>query len=292
MAGSVKQVRSGATWTTSSSWGCGEMTASSFDLHGVARTLAITLRIRAEEHDRPDALFRDPLAADWYTRLPAFPDLEAWYRPVFQVGGAIRATTFDRWLLESLLSDSTAAVLELGCGLSTRYTRLGAVASAVPRWIELDLPAVIALRRQFEAETDHHRFVAASLMDEDWDLSVPVERERPLVVIAEGVLSFLTPDAVAHLFRRVARRWPVAIVIFDVSGPRVSPELRLNFEANHSPLRWLATGDDLVALGLTPFQSMPVTHLHPDRWRSVGVDPDGVDPQATGWLIAARLSSV
>jgi len=48
-------------------------------LSGVPRTMIFTLRARADEHVRPDALFRDERAAQWIKRLPWDAELEEWY---------------------------------------------------------------------------------------------------------------------------------------------------------------------------------------------------------------------
>jgi len=131
-------------------------------LAGVARTLALTLRARADEHARPDALFRDPLAVTWFAQLPRYADQDAWFNPAVQTSAAIRAHMYDELTERFFAAHPHPVVVELGAGLSTRYFRVGQGRAC---WIELDLPQAIAVRRQFDGETAEHTFLATSIDD-------------------------------------------------------------------------------------------------------------------------------
>ena len=54
-------------------------------LTGVPQMMGFTLRARADEHRRPDALFRDARSAAWMQRLPWTEDLARWYDGRYQV---------------------------------------------------------------------------------------------------------------------------------------------------------------------------------------------------------------
>jgi O-methyltransferase involved in polyketide biosynthesis len=102
-------------------------------------------------------------------------------------------------------------VVELASGLSRR----GATFSADPtlRYVEVDLPHVVAKKRELFARTEEGRQVVQranlTLVGADVaqaDLDQQILADRRLVVIAEGLFMYLTPDAQRLLWAKV-RRW-------------------------------------------------------------------------------------
>ena len=59
----------------------------------------------------------------------------------------LRARQYDEWLREFLAAHRDAVVLNLGCGLDTRVSRIDPPTSV--RWFDIDFPEVIDLRRNF-----------------------------------------------------------------------------------------------------------------------------------------------
>jgi len=101
-------------------------------------------------------------------------------------------------------------VLELAAGLSRR----GAWASADPScyYLELDLPHVLATKESLLGRSAAGRRVLAraNLQRVAADLSVElpspgIDRDRPLLILAEGLLMYLDADQQASLWRRVHR---------------------------------------------------------------------------------------
>lgn len=157
---------------------------------------------RAAEGTRSDALFQDPLAAVLAGErgceiAQAMPGgkIMAWVM-------AIRTATIDRLLLEALQRGADT-VLNLGAGLDTRPYRLALPATL--RWIEVDFPSMIT----YKTERLHNRrpvcqveHVALDLADGEARraLLAQVGREGAcVVVLTEGVLPYLTREAVAEL---------------------------------------------------------------------------------------------
>ena len=88
-------------------------------LSGVPRTMLMTTRARAEEHQRDDGLFRDPTIAQWWPSLPWDDALDSMYNPIAQLTWAVRAHLFDQIVQRHLGTYADATVVELGAGLST-----------------------------------------------------------------------------------------------------------------------------------------------------------------------------
>ena len=100
------------------------MSQSQWQLTGVPRTMILTTRARADEDRRPDGLFRDQYAREWFDRLPWDADLDSFYSAQTQTGWAIRAEYFDQAVRRQITTSQQPLVIELGAGLSSRYYRL------------------------------------------------------------------------------------------------------------------------------------------------------------------------
>ncbi len=64
-------------------------------------------------------------------------------------------------------------MVEIGTGLNTRFERTD---NGQVRWIDLDLPDTIELRRKFFADSDRRNMLAASALEEGW---LPVVQDYP-----------------------------------------------------------------------------------------------------------------
>lgn len=218
-------------------------------LSGVPRTLLLTTRARVEEHQRPDGIFRDPKVAEWWPSLQWDPALDAIYAPLAQLGWAVRAHLFDEVVRRHLSTYENAIVIELGAGLSTRYFRVG---QACQCWLELDLPEVIALRCQLDAESDRHRFLSTSVLDLHWMDEVPPVSPATVLILAEGLLMYLEAAQVQGLINRLKQRFAGATFVFDAVGTATQGKGAKQFAQLNAPLKWFIKNEhDLQSLGIS-----------------------------------------
>ncbi len=152
---------------------------------------------------------------------------------------ALRAAQLDAWAAEVLRADPDVTVLHLGCGLDSRGLRLG----AGPRWIEVDTPDVADVRRALYPGAPG-RVVASSVTDPAWlaDLGGP-----RVLVVAEGLLMYLSAAEVQALLERITARFEHGDVLFDVVAPwvvRVSGSLPAVYGA--FAMHWAPRGPDEV----------------------------------------------
>lgn len=247
-------------------------------LSGLPGTLLFTLRARAEETARPDAILRDPLAADWYGRFTLSPAMQQAmadaYSPVFQLSSAIRARLYDGVAARFVEERKRPFLIELGAGLSTRFARLGAAQAA---WAMVDLPEAIAARRLVDEEYEEHRFLPYSVVDAGWVAEVKGETAvapQDILFIAEAFLFFLSPVEVQALFNLLRQHFPGATIAFDVLTEQFSTSARRRFAAHHIPMQWLLQDThELNKFGLTITAETVITHQFPARWQELGFDP-------------------
>ncbi len=123
---------------------------------------------------------------------------------------AMRAKKLDAYVRDYLERSENPLVLHLGCGLDSRVLRVG---PAKGEWYDLDYPDVIALRKEFYAETDRYHMLASSVTDLAW--LEQVKGKGPACVIAEGLLMYLHEAEVKSLFAALHQRLPASEIAFD-----------------------------------------------------------------------------
>jgi O-methyltransferase involved in polyketide biosynthesis len=187
------------------------------DLNAVSRSLLIPLDFRAVESQRPDALVRDPKAVELVGRLDVdFPGVQKLEDE--QVNYLLRMREFDRLARAFLAEHPAGVIVDLGCGLDTRFERIdnGQVA-----WYGLDLPEVIALRKELLDETPRSHFIGCSVLDFSWLDTLSGRVGRPILFLAEAVLVYLDEANVKRLVQALAERFPGAELACDAYSPVV-----------------------------------------------------------------------
>jgi len=133
----------------------------------------------------------------------------------FAKGGAItlpmRAKHLDSWTREFLAANPSSTVLHLGCGLDSRVFRIDPLATV--RWYDVDLPDVIDLRRRLYPERHDYELIATSVTDLRWLDGIPAD--RPVLVVAEGLVQYLPEQDGVALFKRITQQFPSGQIIFD-----------------------------------------------------------------------------
>ena len=124
----------------------------------------------------------------------------------------IRAALLDRCAENFLKKYPNGAVLHLGCGLDARVLR---VQHLTARWVDLDLPAVMDVRRQFYSETPGYQMVAADVTDLRWLDELEIPADTPVLAVAEGLTMYLTEEQNLALFREFSRKFRYTEYVFD-----------------------------------------------------------------------------
>jgi O-methyltransferase involved in polyketide biosynthesis len=180
----------------------------------VAQTLLIPLWARAlEQRERPPIVV-DAVAEGMVGQI----DYD-WDRIRLSAGDlalcVVRLGVFDRFVRDFLAQHPAATVVHLGCGLDARYQR---VDNGQVTWFDLDLPEVVALRRQMLPESVRDRYLAASVTEEEWMDEVGGV-DSPILFVAEAVLPYLTRAQVKEMVVRLRRRFPGSQLVCDVYTP-------------------------------------------------------------------------
>ena len=220
------------------------MQASEPLIRNISDTAMWVAVYRARESERTDAAFRDPyarrLAGDRGEQIATsmrFSEKNAW---------SFIART---WIIDRLIMDQVAAgvdlVVNLAAGLDARPYRLPLPASL--RWVEVDLPPLITYKEQVlagEKPVCTLERVALDLADRNGRVKLFTRlgaTSQRTLLIAEGLLIYLTPDDVGSLARDLAvqpsfKRW-----VIDLTSPALLEMLQKNMKAlaqSGSPLKF------------------------------------------------------
>ena len=106
-------------------------------------------------------------------------------------------------------------MINLGAGLDTTFYRID---NGSIRWYDLDLPSIIALRKQLLPETDRTHAIAKSLLDASWYDEV-THTKHGVFAIAGGVLALLEEWQVRAFFSALADHLPGAELVFTAYSP-------------------------------------------------------------------------
>lgn len=186
-------------------------------LSAVSQTLLIPLYFRALESQRPDALVRDPKAVELVGRLDCdFSDVQNMKNE--QVNFLLRMREFDRLARAFLAEHPGGAIVDLGCGLDTRFER---VDNGQVEWYGLDLPEVIDLRKELLEETPRSHFIGCSVLDFSWMDALSSQAGRPILFLAEALLVYLHEADVRRLVQELAGRFPGAELVCEAYSPVV-----------------------------------------------------------------------
>ena len=116
-------------------------------------------------------------------------------------------------ILDDLIRDGVSQVIEVACGMSPRGWRFTERFGERLTYIEADLPAMAQRKRdaleQMDSLTERHPVVDLDVLQEDGpgSLEALVETLDPakgLVIITEGLLTYLEDDTVDALWARLA----------------------------------------------------------------------------------------
>jgi O-methyltransferase involved in polyketide biosynthesis len=182
-------------------------------LTGVSETALMTLQVRANEARRPDSIIDDPMAIMLVDSI----DFEwAKFGISRRQDMAVRALAFDAEARRYLADHPRATVVALAEGLQTSFYRLNAgdVGDEF-RWLTVDLPPMIELRRKLLPSSERIEMRAQSALDFSWMDDVPVN--DGVFITAEGLLMYLQPEEALGLIAACAQRFPGGRMMFDLA---------------------------------------------------------------------------
>jgi methyltransferase (TIGR00027 family) len=268
----------------------------------VSDTARWVAQYRAAESARPDALFRDPLAARLAGRRGR-AIVESAPRKLRNGWSIVARTKLIDDLLAACVAEGCERVVNLAAGLDTRPYRLPLPASLT--WVEVDLPALLDEKERLLAgETPACTLVRAPVDLADGaaraSFLAGLEGQSRTLVITEGLMPYLEAGVVAALARDLAAASAVRWWILDLMSPGALAMIKstrghmaarmMSFApaegvAFFEPAGWRAREVESIARAAVRFRRAPWL-IRPFAWLP---DPDPRAPGASRWFAVTRL---
>jgi methyltransferase (TIGR00027 family) len=232
-------------------------------IRGISDTARWVAIFRAEESDRPDAVFHDRFArrlagerGQQIADAIEFSRRHSW-------SAVARTFLFDDFVAQHATHVDT--VVNLAAGLDTRPYRMGLPASL--KWIEVDLPEIVAYKEAMLADEKP----ACELQRISLDLSDREERchlfkdiddhSDQTLIVTEGLIAYLDTEEAGSLAQDLSRQSSFGRWVFDLMSPGLlvmaQEEIGSFLEEGKAPLRFAPEeGEDFFRrYGWTPVES-------------------------------------
>jgi O-methyltransferase involved in polyketide biosynthesis len=122
----------------------------------------------------------------------------------------LRAKQFDEKAKTYVAEHPNASVVNIGAGLDTTFYRID---NGTIHWYDLDLPAVIDVRRQLLPETNRVTYIAKSLFDPSW--CKDINTDNGVFMIAGGIFMWFEKSQVQQFFSMLADNFPDGEIVFN-----------------------------------------------------------------------------
>lgn len=217
------------------------MTADKLRFTKEKETMLMTLSGRAIQSQWKNPILPDPWAEEAmrhidYDLSKQLTGVASWsmWKDIGPTIIATRAATFDALTTSYLAAHPDAVVIQVGCGMDSRVFRVNPPARVA--WFDVDYPDVIDLRRQLFPQHDAYHLIGASLDDLRWLDAAP--RDRSALLLAEGVLHYLTETEVRALLNALVAHFPTGQLVFDICNSLIVKRAGANVAGTGASYKW------------------------------------------------------
>ncbi len=189
----------------------------------VAETALMTFYCHVLENGNPQPILRDPRAAEIAKTLsPVLACSKSLLlrnlakgklRKELVVHITLRAQKCDEYARSFLQAHPDGIIVNLGCGLDSRAERID---NGRCTFFDLDLPEMIAFKRQFYKETARYRMLGSDVLDHAWMDTVARAGRKPVLILAEGLFMYLPPLKVKELVLAMQKLFPGSELVCEV----------------------------------------------------------------------------
>jgi len=189
----------------------------------LSSTMLITLYARARESLSKNPIIRDLKAVEMIETIkkeivgsdnPIHKKiLKDRYNQKLAVTMALRCRRFDDYVNEFILKHPQGTIINLGCGLDTRFDRID---NGKVIWYDIDFPDVIEIRKRFMAENSRHIFIGNSITGSEW--LTKIKKGGPYLILAEGLFMYLIEKDLRKLFDSIHSKFKSAEIVCEVTN--------------------------------------------------------------------------
>jgi O-methyltransferase involved in polyketide biosynthesis len=195
------------------------------NISNISKTAILTLIARVVASEKKNDIYNDPMAVLCLERLTSLATGEEkrWIvkekrtyggiQAHHAIQGAWRAHVFDDSAKRFIADNPGCTVINLGCGFDTRFWRIPHESC---RYIEIDLPEVVALKREIFKDQIAYELIGCSVLDPSWIDQVTANGNSRFLLLAEGLFPYLPEPEAIKLFQRLAKRFDRSQLVVDI----------------------------------------------------------------------------
>lgn len=211
------------------------------NLTNVSHTAIYTLLCRTVETANENPIIHDPMASFCLEELMSVVSeeekkrIQKWKKKVAGIGAkdtkriAQRASDIDKMVNDYISNNPSCTVINLACGFDTRFWR---IENEKCNYIEVDLPEVIALKKEILKDHLSYELIGCSVLDTMWIDKVTANGNSGFLLVAEGLVMYLPePDAI-KLFQNISQGFNRSQFILEMIPERYTKGFR------HKILTW------------------------------------------------------
>jgi methyltransferase (TIGR00027 family) len=197
------------------------------DISDVSKTAILTLISRVTKAERKNPIINDPIAVLCLEKLLAISSEEEkrWILKAKKLCAGILASDinalikrvkyFDKITDDYISNNPFCAVISLACGFDTRFWRIN---NKNYKYFELDLPEVIALKKELLKEQINYELIGCSVLDLSWIDKVTMNGNSNILIIAEGIFMYLPKQDVISLFQVILQRFNDSQIVLEMAN--------------------------------------------------------------------------
>jgi methyltransferase (TIGR00027 family) len=173
------------------------------NLANVSQTAIYTLLCRAVQTEAENPIIHDPMATLALKKLMSIASekekkrIQKWEKMAAGKGArdtrriAQRSSDLDKMVNDYISKNPSSTVINLACGFDTRFWR---IENEKCTYIEIDLPEVVALKKEILKDHLSYELIGCSVLDTTWIDKVTANGNSHFLLIAEGLIMYL-PEA-------------------------------------------------------------------------------------------------
>lgn len=217
------------------------------NLSQVSRTAILLLICRAIESEKNNALFNDPMAVLSLGRLMSIASeidkhwifsKKRMYEGIHErdaQAGAQKGKVFDDAANRFIAENPKCTVINLACGLDTRFWRID---NEKCRYIELDLPEVITLKKEILKDYLSYELIGCSVLDTSWIDKVTSRGNTGFLLLAEGLFMWLPNQNWTRLLQEIAVRFTHSQFVLEMVPEKYTKGIWKSLLRLHSRIEW------------------------------------------------------
>ncbi len=259
------------------------------DLSEISHTAFLTLTCRAVETEKKNPVFNDPMAVLCLERLMSLVSEKEKNRIIkwkkmyggIQVRDAkLRIRTvirFDSIANLFISSNPGCTVINLACGLDTRFWRID---NKKCRYIDLDLPEMIDLKREILKDYLSYELIGCSVFDTSWIDQVTSNGNSNFLLLAEGLFMYLPEQDAIRLLQVISRRFDRSQLVSDMAPKKYTRGL----------WKWMISLESR-AWGLDVSLTFGINHPQDIEAYGEGFKVIGVEKGSIGPIISVAINT-